>query len=313
VDGEKGEGLDIAKEYKLQGFPTFVFADASGAVMDTWAGYGKEFFLGRMAEAVADPTTVDQKRARFEKEPTASDAVKLARYHATRGEGPAAVSLYEEAAALDSESDYAWELFETTFYGFREEQFEIADLKKRAENLFAVSGIEPSNLGYAVQMLNSAGRKVEDPQLAAPYLAPAIAALAASEDPAHARARASLEVEHAVLVEKDLDKAVRLKRATLPEGWMDDAGALNSFAWWCFENSVNLEEAEALGRRGVELAPAGPDRASILDTVAEICNARGNCDDAVELIQRAIEDHPDKEYYKKQLERFRQIRAARAN
>ena len=114
----------------------------------------------------------------------------------------------------------------------------------------------------------------------------------------------------AILVEKDGPKAVRLKRDLMPEGWKDDVSQLNSFAWWCFQNNVNLEEAEVLGRRGIELASPGPDRASILDTVAEVCNARGNCDDAVELIEKAIEDHPEKEFYRKQLARFQEIRAA---
>ena len=51
----------------------------------------------------------------------------------------------------------------------------------------------------------------------------------------------------------------------------------------------------------------------ILDTAAEICNARGNCDDAVELIQQAIADAPESEFYQKQLKRFVEIREASAN
>jgi hypothetical protein len=76
---------------------------------------------------------------------------------------------------------------------------------------------------------------------------------------------------------------------------------------------VKLSDAEAFARRGVELSSAGPDRAQILDTVAEICNARGNCDDAVELIRQAMAEAPDSDYYPKQLERFQQIRAEKAN
>ena len=87
----------------------------------------------------------------------------------------------------------------------------------------------------------------------------------------------------------------------------------NSFAWLCFENRVNLEDAELLARRGAELAAPGKERAMILDTAAEICNARGNCDDAVELMRQALAEHPDSEHYATQLTRFEDIRATQAN
>jgi hypothetical protein len=106
---------------------------------------------------------------------------------------------------------------------------------------------------------------------------------------------------------------VELKRATLPEDWKDSPTQLNRFAWWCLEAMANLEEAEVLARRGADLAPPGPERANILDTAAEICNARGNCDDAVELIRLAIENDPDRELFRTQLERFESLREAQAN
>ena len=85
---------------------------------------------------------------------------------------------------------------------------------------------------------------------------------------------------------------------------MDDPAALNNFAWWCFEHNVNLEEAEELALRGVELATDDDARANILDTAAEICAARGDCAEAIARIKRAIELSPDKEYFKTQLARF---------
>ncbi len=313
VDGEKGEGKDIAEEYRLQGFPTFVFADAAGAVMNTWAGYGKSSFLESMENTLADPTTVDEKRARFEAGPTAGDAATLAQVHATRGEHADAIAMFEKAAELDPASDYAWDLLDATFYAVRAEASTVEDMKKRADGLFAGADRDPLHLGYAIQMLQMVGRKAEQPGLATPYLKTAIDAASASDDPQVVGMRANLEVEYAVLVEKDLDRATTLKRATYPEGWKDSPAQLNSFAWWCFEQDFNLEEAEALARRGVELSPAGPDRGNLLDTAAEICNARGNCDDAVELMQQAMADDPEKEYFRKQLERFEKIRAESVN
>jgi tetratricopeptide (TPR) repeat protein len=84
-------------------------------------------------------------------------------------------------------------------------------------------------------------------------------------------------------------------------------------AWWCFENAVKLDEAEELARRGVKLAEAPGDKANILDTLAEICNARGNCPEAVVYMRQAVELNPEREYFKKQLERFEALAAVNAN
>ena len=120
----------------------------------------------------------------------------------------------------------------------------------------------------------------------------------------------SVLIDYKLFVEKDIDGAIALRKARLPEGWEQNTDALNSFAWWCFENQVNLEEGERLARNAVELAEDGADKAMILDTLAEICNLRGSCKDAVLYIEMAIKSDPDRQYYKKQLTRFQKELAA---
>ncbi|HKL33784.1 MAG TPA: thioredoxin family protein [Tangfeifania sp.] len=39
VDGEKGEGIELAKKYKIRGYPTLIFLDSSGEVIAQTAGY----------------------------------------------------------------------------------------------------------------------------------------------------------------------------------------------------------------------------------------------------------------------------------
>ena len=73
---------------------------------------------------------------------------------------------------------------------------------------------------------------------------------------------------------------------------------------------ARLEEAQQLALKGVELAEPGKARAQILDTAAEICNALGNCDEAIALIKKAIEDEPTSEYYAEQLTRFEEAASA---
>jgi hypothetical protein len=119
----------------------------------------------------------------------------------------------------------------------------------------------------------------------------------------------AIELQTAMYVDEDMDAAVALKRGTMPEGWMENPDQLNSFAWWCFENKVNLEEAQTLALKGIELAEPGKSRAQILDTAAEICNELGNCDEAVRLIKLAMVEDPASDYYAEQLTRFEEAAA----
>jgi tetratricopeptide (TPR) repeat protein len=165
-----------------------------------------------------------------------------------------------------------------------------------------------AKLELAMLMKYMAG-KAGEVERAAPFLEAAFAASEGSTDEEVLKYREYLEVSYVLLVEKDAPKALEMYRQKMPEGWEEDAEQLNRFAWWCFENRINLEEAQELALKGVELAETDSERANILDTAAEICNARGNCDEALEHIKRAIELDPDKEYFKEQLARFEKAAA----
>lgn len=39
VDGEKGEGIELARKYKIRGYPTLIYLDSSGKVIAQTAGY----------------------------------------------------------------------------------------------------------------------------------------------------------------------------------------------------------------------------------------------------------------------------------
>ncbi len=95
----------------------------------------------------------------------------------------------------------------------------------------------------------------------------------------------------------------------MKEGWMDNASDLNSFSWWCFEHQINLKEAEKLAEKGVKLAETGRQKASILDTQAEIVYSLGEAGRALKLIEHALEEDPGREYLQKQLEKFRKAAA----
>lgn len=257
--------------------------------------------ISTLGSAVKDPTSIDEKRARFSKKPTASDADKLAAYHGTRGEVKESVELSRKAVELEPNDDRRMNLVMAVADGMRHGETKADDLAKERDAMLASTKSPPALLQLNAILKHAT--ETPDPNLFVPALEPAIAA---TKDKAEFKAdHEVLLVDKALYIEKDKSKAYTLQKAAMPEGWMEDPAKLNSFAWWAFENQVNLEEAQSLAEKGVKLAPAGADRAMVLDTLAEIQFARGKKADAVKSAEQAVKEHPEKEYYKKQLDRFR--------
>jgi tetratricopeptide (TPR) repeat protein len=309
LDAEKGEGPELAKSYKVKGFPTFILANAHGELIDRWIGYGGPAeFAKTVAESVADPTTFDQKKARYASSPTHRDAATLARITAARGESADALGYYRKALELDPTGAYGQPIFEQTSALYvKDKGATLEETIEAANAAYAEAQSNPrGKVNVAFGMLRVA-KKADDMMLIAPYVDGALAATKGERD--LAKARNELLIVQALHVTGEKGKAVRMKREGMPAGWMKDSGELNEFAWWCFENQVNLAEAEELARKGVGLAESGKEKAQVLDTVAEICNLRGSCTDAVSLIKWAMREDPDSDYYPKQLHRFEQAQA----
>ncbi len=316
IDAEKGEGPELAKLYGVSGFPTYVVLNADGELLDRWSGYGgPEHFLGALGPALADPTTVAQKKARFEASPTAEDAEKLARFASADGEYSRAIDLFRRATELDSSRDLSEDLVYTAYLRARKDAgFSAADFVD-----FVTEELDDEAAGegwmLAVNLASRLAQREESIELMRPVLEGALSAAKAQSGPDAESGfdevdRRELKILSLLHLEGRGDEAAQLKKESMKEGWLEDANGLNAYAWWCFENGVNLVEAEALARRGIELAEPGTEKAMVLDTAAEICNARGNCRDSVTLIQQAIAEDPEDESYPRQLERFQKILAS---
>jgi tetratricopeptide (TPR) repeat protein len=311
LDSRTGEGPDLAKAHVVRGFPTFILTNAAGDPIDRWVGYrNAETWLTSFGAAVADPTTLDQKKARFEAAPTAKDAATLGRVSAGRGVSSEALDYYRRALELDPAGAYQQPILDATAALYRkgERDVALADVKAAADAaLTSAHATADSKVSLAFGMRRVA-EHAKDMKLIAPYVDAALEATKGSTELADTRKH--LLVEQALHVAGDKEKALRLKRQGMPAGWLKDAGQLNAYAWWCFENQVGLAEAEELARKAVSLAEPGTEKAMILDTVAEICNLRGSCSDAVSLIKWAMREDPENETYPKQLERFEKALAS---
>jgi tetratricopeptide (TPR) repeat protein len=303
---EKESGKELAEEFTVKGYPTFVMTNAKGETVNRWWGFDSTpEFLEVFDEAMADPTSIAEKQARFESQPTERDAAVLGQYYLTRGEATDAVSYLETALALGSpEQTYEVDLVLARVIGIEEEMFTVEDLTAAADRALASPHISTEQTVDVARWTIRILADGDDPSIAAPYIAAGLAATEGQDDEDLKKRRQGFLIAEALMVTGDEELAVRLKRETYPEGWQEDPGKLNAFAWWCFDNEVNLDEAEALARQGVKLTEDDAKKAQILDTLAEIVNLRGNRDDAVLLIEQASALDPDNEHYAEQLSRF---------
>ena len=310
VDAEKGQGIELAKTYEVSGFPTYLMIDAEGEVIDRWSGYGgPEHFRTYYDRALEDPRPLAVKRAEFEESPTAELAVHFGEIAAGAGRYDEAIALYRRAQELDPSTDQSANVLMASFGKLRRGGDEPAfdAFVETARAAIAGDGVPTTTVVLAAQLMGAMAPRFGRPEAELPFLEAALAALERDDEGIDPAAKAAIEVAAHLKITKDADAAVAAKKASMDEGWRDDPDALNAFAWWCFENEVNLEEARALATKGVELARPGKQRAMILDTVAEICNAMGDCDEALALIERAIAEAPSEKHYQRQRDRFAAI------
>ena len=305
LDAEKGEGIELAEEFVIKGYPTYVVINAEGATISRWAGYDDAAsFIEALARAVADPTTIEEKKARYAEGPTLEDAITLAEYHESRGDFLEAVQYYESAREMKGpEGGLEFELFIAYRWGYEEEAFGIDEVRAAADQAMDSGRLSDKQFLRLARLMSMAADD-EAEWSVAPYIERALAATETTDDPDLENERRHVLIEQALRVTGDEARALELALETRSEGWEEDPGELNSFAWWCFENEINLEQAEALARKGVELAPEGGERAMVLDTLAELVFLRGDAEEAAALIRQAIEQAPDNEYYGEQLLKF---------
>lgn len=306
VDRSEDANEDVVKAFDFKGIPHFFLIRPDGTVRDRWLGYDDVAgWLEVFQPSVTDDTSIEEKLARFEASPSGTDAAVLGRIRESEHATLDAIRYYTEAIRLDPSlaRAHAVDLFSTRARAFSSGDVPLDELRASADAVFALDRPEAKHLVLVADGMARIARDRDDWSLASPYLQPAINASEGVEGWVRS-ARADLRVAQALYVDGDREGALALKRESLPEGWSDDPQELNAFAWWCYENRVNLPEAETLARRGAELEEDGARRAMILDTVAEIRNELGDSAGAVAWSEKALAADPGNEFYAKQKARF---------
>jgi len=306
LDAEKG-GKPLAEKFTVRGYPTFVLVNKDLEPIRRWWGYSKDGFTKDMKAGLADPVTLDERVARFQKGENLQDAVVLAQALETSSKSLEALKYYEAADRLNTGDDanfYGFDAFRMKHSLFRgkKEGVSFSDLDHTARALLKSGKMTDKQPAYLGQIMFTEARSEKKMDAAGFYINSVLEHSEADDS----RARIEFEALKLVYVDHDVPAALKRAQDFLGEGWEEDSEKLNEFSWWCFENSVNLKDARDLAAKAVSLQEPGPDRANILDTQAELENALGHPDRAVKLMEQAVNDDPRKAH-KKQLERFRKL------
>lgn len=311
IDANSADGGPVSDTYGVDLLPGFVLLEPkSGGIVDRWSGFAApRAFVARLTASASDPVTVDARRRRVEERPSVDDAEFLARFAVEEGDWKGAVDAWTLAGKLDPSRrvGHAQDILFAMAEGLDSGAFSLDQVLRQAATLRDGASTAPGALVRVARLVAGIVPKDAAREILVPYVARALDASAGTRDPETLAGRRELLVLEALYVRGDRELAASLKKETLPEGWTSDPERLNEYAWWCFEHRANLEEAEALARRGVERSAPGPGRAAILDTLAEIRNARGDPGGAAELIARAMADDPSNDRYAVQKARFESL------
>lgn len=307
-DCEKGEGVDLAREYEVRVYPTFAMVDQSGEVTDRWAGYGGvQAFIAQLDAALADRSTIAEKKQRYQEQPTLPLALSLAQYSEAVFANAEAVDYYRTIIAMEPEREVETrrKIFLSMFYGLRDEQFTVEELLAEGRTLLADSALEPVELLQVATVVKRAAPPVAYVPFLERALAATASAAAAESDGAEAEfiaeQRRQLLIDEALLIQRDRPLALELRRELLPADWRQDATEMHRFVRWCLEQNLNLEEASALALAAADLAADDGSRASVLATAASLAFRRGDLARAVALQEQAIALAPARDRYRQQL------------
>jgi len=285
-----------------------VIASKDGETLRRWWGYSKDDFLSQMKSGLSDPTTISEKKERFAENPDAMTARALAQYHFTRDELKESEYYYHAAAKYDSKNDYAYDLYDLYRRGYQKELYTKEQLIESADKALASNYVDTiSKLSIYDQMGGGTILMFPNDEKIFDYIRKGQAFASKVTDEKLQRYKDQIQISYVLYIEKNVQKAVELKKKSYKAGWQDNTNNLNAFAWWCFEHQINLQEAEKMAERGVKLAEAGPEKANIIDTLAEIVNLLGEPVRASELINEAVKQNPESDYLQKQQVRFRKL------
>lgn len=305
------EGDSLAEFYDVgHTYPVFIVMTSRAEEVKRWTGFsGDKLFAATLMAALKDLASIDQRLTRFGEKPTYQDAVALARYYSDISEHLKAVDYYRQAASLNPRSvpDFTYEIFSNTANAIWQEKLAFDSIYPAADTAISSPYKSPSNVALVGNFMSQLARKFNRFENLSKYLEAGMAATKGQPQEKLQQYYVLLEADYALHIEDDTEKALTIRKAGLGEGWENERDKAYTFAKWCLDRKINLEEAERITRRTLDQVFPGRFKAMVLNTLAEICAAQGNYKEAFRVIALAVRENPENDYYEEQFERFRQL------
>jgi tetratricopeptide (TPR) repeat protein len=294
------DGLDRAA---LKPYVDFALATFDKKPRNEWQQEQKR----RLEQALGPPPSLEQRIAEFEKAPTAETALELGGELYQQERYPEALAVFQRVGTLDPkrEADASQWVLAATASGARAGSVPADAVKPAYERYLALHPDDAGAANEAALYLAVGLSKGQDNAFLQPRLDAAIAALERSEDAEKKQSLEQLRIVRARAIENDPAKAIALKQNSLGEGWQDDPKQLSEFARFLLRNDLDLDEAERIARRAVELSEPGRERSRAAETLARVLEKRGERDEAIAALEAALQGAPHDKGLKRRLAELR--------
>jgi thioredoxin-related protein len=305
VNIKQDYGKKLSERYRVgYYFPAFFLLNDTGEIIKRWTGYtAAERFLNEFDKAMSDGTTVEQRVARFDKDPNFDDAIYLAQYYTDIMDYPPANKYYRQARLLGHKpaATYAYEIFQNTANEAWQDSIAFEDVLPMADSIIMLNSGNPTVLVKTAQIMARLGRKLNTTNRVGKYLQAAIDATDNARSASQIKDNTLLKAEYALYIQHDTTEAIRLKQSTMPADWQNSPEEFYGYAKWCLEHEIDLPVAENFCRTAITMASPGEFRGKVLNTLAMICDKQGNRSDAVAFLEQAIKEDQHNEFYQERL------------
>jgi thiol-disulfide isomerase/thioredoxin len=279
-DAEKGEGIELARRYRVEGFPTLVFVDAEGREIDRIVGYRPlPAFVAEVERISRDEGTLRALRRAWEADagdPDAGLSLVAKLTEIDPAEAGRVLDLVAASPGASSPAVEAWVLLARGRLG--EAAHDAAGALAAYEAVVGRFASAPEAVGAALSGARLAnGLEQADRGLAL---------LGAVRDRVtDLEAKGELHALEVALHRVAASAAARAWGEAASGA--EDPRGLNESAWTVFLHRLAVPEAVAWARRAVALTD-GED-ADVLDTLANLLFQAGEVDEAVAVEKSAWE------------------------
>jgi tetratricopeptide (TPR) repeat protein len=304
VKSDMGKPL-VAPYFVGDTYPVFILTDSTGEVISRWTGYSNAaLFAMSLNKALADMTTIKQRYDRLDRSPSYDDALYLAKYNEEIDESLEAIKMYRLAQSLNKSStqDYSYYIFQNTAVAAWNGKIPFEKVTIEADKILATRPKDKVVIPRMVRTMTNLARKTGRTADIGKYLQAGIDLASGSDDQLMKDQRAGFVADRDLYIDHDTTRAVSVRKGGLGDGWENKPDKYYTFAKWCLERQIDLDEAETYAKKAVDVATPGKFRAGVFSTLAGIYDARGKLQDAVATLTKATQDDPENDFYPAKLD-----------